>query len=381
MKRLLPAILSGCLACTSAAWGEDDIKPFEDDSQTRRLDPEESRIWEQSAEAYDLFRKAGQLNEDPELVAYLQGIAHRLFPEFEGRLHLHVVRSTSFNAFAMPEGGLFINEGVIAHTDNEAQLATIIAHEGAHFTHRHGYRHKQEILGASGFALVVAMLGVPLVGDLVALSSIAGYSRDTEREADRGGFDRLVRAGYDPREAVRSFENMARYVEASGGKEPYFFASHPRLLERIESFQALAADKNGGTVNEADHLRRTAAVRLDVLREELARGRHRNVLLLLAPENRGKYPPEADYYLAEAYRLRGRDGDAQRAFAAYSSATARAPGFAPPHRALGVHYLKQANYRQAQACFENYLRLAPQAMDRGYVEQYLAIAQTKAASQ
>jgi predicted Zn-dependent protease len=377
MKRWSAALLAALAAVPSYA---EEVPPFADTLHARRLDTEEARLWEHSDELDQAMGKAGKLNQDSELKAYLQGIADRLFPEFQGSLRLSIVKSPFLNAFAVPNGSLYINEGLIARADNEAQLAAVIAHEGVHFTHRHGYRNQQEVKSASGFALVVAMLGVPLVGDILALTSISGYSRDLESQADEEGFARLKRAGYDIREAPRVFEHLAREVKASEIKEPFFFSSHPRLEERLENFRKLSAGGDGGTVNEADYLRRTAALRLDVLREELAMGRFRNVLVMLSTEHRAKFPPEADFYLGEAYRLRGKEGDAELAFAAYSSAGARAPQFPPPNRALGVLYLKRADYPRAIRYLEAYLRLAPEAEDRRYVEQYLAIARTRTLS-
>jgi predicted Zn-dependent protease len=375
--RRLAILLAACVAASPPAAVSGEIAPFADNRQSQQRETEETRLWDLSAELDQAMRKAGRLNQDAALNAYLQAIADRLFPEFGGSLRLHVVRSPYLNAFAVPNGSLYINEGMIARADNEAQLATVIAHEGVHFTHRHGYRGQQEAKSATGVALVVALLGVPLLGDLLALTSITGYSRDMEREADHDGFARLARAGYDLREAPRVFEHLAADVKASGSTEPFFFSSHPKLRERVESFQELAAGHAGGMVNAEDYLRRTAAVRLDVLREELALGRHRNVLVMLAPEHRAKFPPEADYYLGEAYRQRGGEGDGRRAFAAWSSAAARAPDFAPPQRALGMHYLKLGRDAEAIHHLEDYLRLAPEAEDRKYVEQYLGIARSR----
>lgn len=374
MKRWPIALLAALTAITSFA---EEVSPFASSQHTRQLDTEESRLWEHSGELDQAMAKAGKLNEDPALQAYLQDIANRLFPEFRESLRLYIVRSPFLNAFAVPNGSLYINEGLIARADNEAQLAAVIAHEGVHFTHRHGYRNQQEVKNASGFALVVAMLGVPLVGDVLAMTSISGYSRDLETQADQEGFARLELAGYDTREAPKVFRHLARDVKASQIKEPFFFSSHPKLEERLESFQRLSADKDGGIVNEEGYLRRTAALRLNVLREEVMMGRYRNVLVMLSPEHRAKFPPEADFYLGEAYRLRGEEGDGERAYAAYASARARAPRFAPPYRALGVHYLKKADYPQAMRYLEEYLRLAPEAGDRKYVEQYLGIARQR----
>lgn len=377
MRPYFSGLLAAALALTPPGLRADEIAPFADTGEARRQDSEEARLWEQSRELDEAMRKSGRLNADTELNAYLQRIADRLFPEFNGSLRLHTVKSPLLNAFAVPNGGLYINEGMIARADNEAQLATVIAHEGAHFTHRHGYRSQQRTKNATGFALAVSLLGVPLVGDLLAMSSIFGYSRDLEREADKEGFLRLERAGYAVREAPKVFEHLASEVAASDISEPFFFSTHPRLRERVESFNELVAGREDGTVNAEEYLRRTASLRLDVLREELAMGRHKSVLAMLAPENRAKFPPEADFYLGEAYRLRAAEGDTTRAFAAYSGASARAPWFAPPQRALGVHHLKQANYPEAIHYLENYLRLAPEAKDRKYVEQYLGIAKSR----
>src|SRR5438874_4413762 len=41
------------------------------------------------------------------------------------------------------------------------------------------------------------ILGIGL--QLAAIAAINGYGRDLEREADAGGMEKLVRAGYDPK--------------------------------------------------------------------------------------------------------------------------------------------------------------------------------------
>lgn len=379
MRRFVVCVLAVQIALPMPGMAGEAIEPFADSQQVRQLDPDERRLWDQSAELDQAMRKAGKLNTDPELNAYLHDIAGRLFPEFRDDLRLYIVKSPFLNAFAVPNGSLYINEGLIARADNEAQLATVIAHEGIHFTHRHGYRSQQEVKSAAGFALVVALLGVPLVGDLLALTSITGYSRDLERQADQEGFDRLIRAGYDVREAPRVFEHLAQEVQAAGIKEPFFFSSHPRLQERLEGFRDLAAKGQGGLINAEAFLRRTAGLRLEVLQEELAMGRYRSVLVMLAPEHRAKFPPEADFYLGEAYRLRGEKGDERLAYAAYLSAIQRVPGYAPPHRALGLYHLKRADYARAISHLEDYLRLAPQATDRQYIDHYLTLARSRLA--
>jgi len=95
------------------------------------------------------------------------------------------------------------------------------------------------------------------------------------------------------------------------------------------------------------------------------------VLLILTEKDAfRRYPPSAWYYLGEAYRLRDEEGDADLAVKAYQTAVDRVPAFAPPYRALGMHYMKTGQSAQAVSCFNRYLELAPEAPDRAYIEMY-----------
>lgn len=89
--------------------------------------------------------------------------------------------------------------------------------------------------------------GIPGIGDLISLSSIYGYSKDLEREADAEGFQRLQAAGYDVSQAPVTFEFLLAEVEALEIDEPYFFSTHPALEERIKNFRELV--QQHGTMN------------------------------------------------------------------------------------------------------------------------------------
>lgn len=369
MKRTLILLLVCTLATTPAAA---DVMPWTSAADTQQRAPEESSLWHEADEFDQALARAGKVNPDPALTAYLQGIMDRLYPEFAGRLHVHLLNAQHINAFALPNGSVYVNAGLIARFQNEAQLATVMAHEGAHFTHRHSLQQAEMVKNASAFALVVAMLGVPLVGDLVALSSMFGYSQEHERQADEIGYQRLIAAGYDPRESVRAFEHLLAEVKAADIQEPFFFASHPKLQERIDSYSELTKNANGGETARERYLDTTAALRLASLDADLAAYRYKQLILVLStPERRSEYPPEASYYLGEAYRQRGETGDAERAEAEYRSALEAAPQFAPPYRALGLLLYKRGDKALAAPLLQRYLELAPDAPDRGHIEHYL----------
>ncbi len=378
MKRGLAMFLSCTLITPVHAVGH---LPWTSAAETHDLATEEKSLWQEADEFDRALARAGKVNSDPALTAYLQGIMDRLYPEFKGRFTVRLLNAQHINAFALPNGSIYVNAGLIARFENEAQLATVLAHEGAHFTHRHSLQQAERVRNAAAFALVVAMLGVPLVGDLVALSSMFGFSREHEREADAIGYQRLVAAGYAPRETIRTFEHLQAEIKAADIKEPFFFASHPKLQERIDSFSELAKDANSGEIARERFVETTAALRLASLEADLAAYRYRQIILVLSdPGHRREYPPEASYYLGEAYRLRGEAGDLEIAEREFNSVLETAPQFAPVHRALGLLCYRRGDMARAAPLLRRYLELAPAAVDRGHIEFYLGTAEKREAA-
>ena len=83
--------------------------------------------------------------DDPELDAYVRGVGERLLeesgitkPEFSFTL----LDSPDINAFALPGGLIYVNRGLLAYLDTEAELAGVLAHEIGHITERHHSRRK-----------------------------------------------------------------------------------------------------------------------------------------------------------------------------------------------------------------------------------------------
>jgi predicted Zn-dependent protease len=353
------------------------IVPLESEEDTRELTPEERRLWH-AADEFDLgLVRADRLYEDEALQDYVQGVLDRLYPEYRGAIRVGVVDSPSLNAFALPNGSIYVNTGMLARLDNEAQMATVLAHEGVHFTHKHSWQQRRNIKHSTAFSTSFGIVtGVPLLGDLLAVSSIYGFSKDLEREADVEGFERLEMAGYDVSQAPVTFEHLKAEVEALDIDEPYFFSTHPRLQERIESFNALVAQRAtpGGQRGTEAYLARVGRLKFELLAGYLELGQYQSVLLILEdPARTEDYPPAASFYLGEAYRLRGEEGDDQRAWAAYRRAVEGDPAFAPSYRALGIYHMKREQAGEAERFFSRYLELQPAAPDRAYIERYREI--------
>lgn len=368
-RRLLLAVLMLFAVVSATA---DEVAPWTQAISPTTLEREEKNLWADADEFDKAMERSGKVRKDLVLTAYLQGVMDKLFPEFNGKVRIRAINSSHLNAFALPNGSVYINTGLLARLQNEAQLATVLAHEGAHFVHRHSYQQIEHVKGMASLALIVGMAGVPLVGDIVALSSMSGFSREHETEADNIGYQRLVAAGYSAKEAPKTFEHLIAEIKALDINEPFFFASHPKLQDRVDSFNELTKDAVNGQSAYEPYVQAVRDVRIYTLQEDLDAYRYKQLILVLSdPERRREYPPEASYFLGEAYRLRNDEGDLELAKREHTLSLELAPAFAPPYRALGLLHYKRDEKTLAAPLFKRYLELAPAAPDREYVEAYL----------
>lgn len=359
---LLTLFISGCATTTG-------VTSFSSGEDTDNLQENEDRLWHEAAEFDETIERSDQLYRNKRATAYLQGVMDRLYPEFKGKIRVRIYGSTQLNAFAVANGSIYFNIGLLARMENEAQLAAVMAHEAAHFIEKHSLKQRVRTKNASAFALS----GIPFAS-LAAVSSISGYSRDMEREADVKGYERLVKAGYDPREAHKIFQHLANEVKTLGVEEPYFFSSHPKLVDRIDEFKRLSAQhKGGGRIGSKAYNRVMTPIRLAALRKDIGQHRYKSVILVMEDgQLRQHYPAASYFYLGEAYNRRDEENDTGKALKAYKQAEKLSPKFAPTYMRLGMHYMKTGDKGRARRYFKRYLRLAPKdARDRDYVKHYL----------
>jgi len=346
------------------------VTSFSNAEDTGNLQDKERRLWHEAAGFDDTIDRSGQLYNNKQATAYLQSVMDRLYPEFKGKIHVYIYDSTQLNAFALPNGSIYFNIGMLARIENEAQLAAVMSHEAAHFIEKHSFRQRVRSKNAASFAVS----GIPFAS-LAAVSSISGFSRDLEREADTLGYARLVQSGYNPHESHKVFQHLADEVEVLGVEEPYFFSSHPRLVERIDEFKRLSAQhKGGGRVGSKSYNDVMNSIRLDALRKDMGQDRFKSVILVMEDSEMRRYYPAAGYfYLGEAYNRRDAENDRGKALEAYKKAEKLSPDFVPTYMRLGTHYMKKGNKGKARHYFSRYLSLAPEnARGRDYVQQYLS---------
>lgn len=170
-----------------------------------------------------------------------------------------VLDSPVINAMALPGGYIYVTRGMLAHLNNEDQLATVIAHEIGHVAARHAARQAwQQQIGQGlllGGAVLSQGLGLPAgnilnFGGMAAQLFLLRYSREDELEADRLGVEYAMAAGYDSREVIGLFQTLDRMQEKEGQSMPSFLATHPNPGDRIQRIRELTgAARDSRTAN------------------------------------------------------------------------------------------------------------------------------------
>jgi len=354
------------------------------------LEADEQRLWRRSEEEQRALEQSGLLYRNAELESYLDQVARRLQPaEVFERIpfRVRVISNPRLNAFAFPNGVIYIHTGLLARLDNEAQLAVLLGHEMTHATHRHAVKEFRETKNKRAWLASVqtTLGGVPgigglagVLGEIGATAAVTGYSRDLEREADVEGLRHGVAAGYDPAEAPKLFHVLEREVQQEKVQAPLFYATHPRLRERIETVEDMVRvdyrTSRGGLTNTALFRRKTSQVVLDNAWMDLKAGRFdaaqhgaEKYVALTSNDARGYY------LLGEVLRQKGERTVVEQAIAHYQRAIAADRGYPDPHRGLGLLHFKLAQKPQAKRALETYLSLAPQASDRAYIEDYIKL--------
>jgi predicted Zn-dependent protease len=201
--------------------------------------------------AFNQMRQSQTISQDPQARAIVNRVVTRITPQVTAsgaRWEYEVFEDNTPNAFALPGGKIGVHTGILRLTQTEAGLATVIGHECAHVSQRHGGQRMSQQMGVS---LAGSVLGAT-IGDndrrqkqifmqsfgIATGLGILAFSREHEREADALGLRYMAQAGYDPREALQFWKRMAQ-ASAAQPRPPVWLSTHPADSERIRRIEAL----------------------------------------------------------------------------------------------------------------------------------------------
>jgi beta-barrel assembly-enhancing protease len=144
-----------------------------------------------------------------------------------------IVNDKQVNAFATMGGYVYINRGLMLEADNEAELASVVAHEIGHIVERHAIDQMREAAISQGLLSAAGLDRDTFVNIGVQLAVSLPNSRQDEYEADERGLENLKKAGYAPGAMV----SFMRKLLKQGGSAPTFLSTHPAVGDRVERLE------------------------------------------------------------------------------------------------------------------------------------------------
>jgi len=234
---LLITVLAGC---ATSPLGRSQLTLVNDDELNKM-----------GVQAFEDIKKKTPTSKNAKVNAYVQCVAQAVASKAKGAhvpssWEVAVFESDQVNAFALPGGKIGVYTGLLKVAENQDQLATVIGHEVGHVIARHGNERMSQAQAAdkvkqlagqfAGGGGIVSTAGMGALGVGLEYGVLLPYGRTQESEADKIGLDLMAESGFDPRESVKLWENMAR---ASGGNKPAeLLSTHPAETTRISHLNA-----------------------------------------------------------------------------------------------------------------------------------------------
>lgn len=225
-------------ACSSSPTGRQQVLLFSGDEMSQL-----------GAQSFEELKKNEKINTDPKINKYVQcvslAITRNLPPQTDFKeWEVVVFDSDQVNAFALPGGKIGVYTGLLKVAKNQDQLATVIGHEVAHVI----ANHSNERLSNSQFVdMGLQISSMATSGTEYHEMAMAGlglgaqygimmpYGRTQESESDIVGLRLMADAGFDPKQSVELWKNMAA---ASGSNQPpELLSTHPSHSTRINDLQ------------------------------------------------------------------------------------------------------------------------------------------------
>lgn len=382
------------------------------------------------------FEREGLVLEGEATSAYLNRVGKSLLPRgltLENvSWKFRALRDPQPNAFALPNGSVYISTGLLALMDNESQLAAVLAHELTHVLRRHTYLQNRSnrkkfltmnIIAAVGAYAPGGVAGAVItiataVAPFIVIATMYGYSRDLERDADLKGIDMMLAAEYPAEEMVNVMKLLNRDIE--GENIRLFYNDHPALDERIKylsSYLGARADKVTPQMElnreKAAYFRKMETAMRHDIQLSINGERFRSAVFLA--QRLVDFHPDAEnlFWLAEAYRTLGPRAERltdkeltnsakkdaakkrekrtveeeerellatpagqdnwklhqQKAEELYLQATTQENSVVMAHRGLGMLYERLGRSNEAVTEYKKYVELAPAAIDRERIQK------------
>ncbi|NDL65404.1 beta-barrel assembly-enhancing protease [Acerihabitans arboris] len=194
------------------------------------------------------MRGGAPLINDPLLNTYINHLGGILVAHANSvrtPFHFFLIHSDELNAFAFFGGNVVLHSALFHYTENESELASVLAHELSHVTQRHLARAMEDqkrnapLTWAGVLGSILLTMANPQMGMAGLSGTIAGsqqgmisFTQANEQEADRIGLQVLQRSGFDPQampDFLQRLSDRVRYTTTP----PEMLLTHPLPMSRL----------------------------------------------------------------------------------------------------------------------------------------------------
>ena len=381
LKLIGPLLLAAQIA---SAQESVELPDFGDSAGSVISQEQERKLGEQFMR--EVHRQA-PIVSDEEVEDYIQELGESLsdHTDYYGDFNFYVIDSPVINAFAVPGGYIFFHTGLILESHSEAELASVVGHEIAHVTQRHGAR-MIEAASKMNIPMIAATIGAILVavadpqagaGALMATQAAAAqyqinFTRGNEKEADAMGIRLMSDAGYDTSSMAAFFERMQRANRYSDPAFiPEYLRTHPVTVNRIAEARDRAQRVRPSMIREDSYKYQLIKAKLMVRgASNPIEAQHYFASLL----GQGGFQPEEVARYGYALALI-ETGDFDRARVEIESLIAEYPTLVPFRIAAGALEKRARNYTMSLAHYRSAYELEPanRAAVYGYINALLIV--------
>lgn len=197
------------------------------------------------------------LDEDATMQERLDVIGQRIASACDRKDLIYtfkVLKGDEFNAFALPDGYIYVYKGLVDKIKSDDEIAAVLAHELGHLAARHHEKRARRMLFANIFRFI-AVQGADTVRDRININNAIielalSYSKEEEIEADKLSAVYLKRAGYNPEAVIAMLQTLIK-TEMEGPIRPKMqWRTHPYLSDRIRA----AREEISGQINFVDYV-------------------------------------------------------------------------------------------------------------------------------
>jgi beta-barrel assembly-enhancing protease len=374
---IVPVLL---MATTGNAWAMNgDNTTGRAASDYRPVDEDERSIWLEMDEQEDNVRNSPFLVTDPALNGYVRTVLCKTVGnERCAATRIYILRTAHFNAAMAPNGMMVVWTGLLLRARNEAELATVLGHEYAHFEFQHSLQSFRDLRAKTDAMTWLTFVPGGMVAQLGLFGSVFRFNRDMERQADMQALRYLAASGYNPGAAADIWEQLRAEMDSSTqgrlmrrieDAENNFFASHPSTKQRMDYLRGAASRINGAgkDLGEDRYRQSLAGWWPQMIDDQIKLADFGVTEFLLKSIARDRWTAGLHYARGELYRARASKADFATAVSFYHSAIALDPDFAESWRGLGLSLLRQGDTNAGKKALKEYLARRVDAPDKALI--------------